>query len=123
MPSHLGASRAIVDTKDGNHFEVFVVTHDGVSITDIPVPDSCVSAAVLMDDITVAALPLQTTSATGITVVNRTSGANGAGQDWATNDGLKAVSITANQLAGTYYVVARYVGSAAGSGGGTSTDL
>lgn len=122
--THLGSSKAIVDTRDGNHFEVFKVNHVTGSGTNIPVPDGCVSAACLMDNITVAAVPVQETStAAGVTVRNLTSGANGAGQTWAANDGLKQVTIHGDVASGTYFIVARYVGSAAGSGGGTSTDL
>ena len=122
--THLGTSQATVDTRDGNHFEIFKVTHVSGSGTDIPVPDSCVSAACLFDDQVTGIVPIQEkTTAAGVAVQNKTSGASGTGITWATNDGLKQITIHEDVVSGTYFIVARYVGSAAGSGGGTSTDL
>jgi hypothetical protein len=122
--THLGTSQATVDTRDGNHFEIFKVVHVSGSGTNIPVPDGCVSAACLFDDQVTGIVPIQEkTTAAGVAVRNLTSGANGAGQTWATNDGLKQITIHAGVVSGTYIIVARYVGSAAGSGGGDSTDL
>ena len=123
--THLGTSVATVDTRDGNHFEIFKVTHVSGSGTNIPVPDGCVSAACLFDDQVSVIIPIQEkTTAAGVAVRNLTSGASGVGIGaWAANDGLKQITIHSDVVSGTYFIVARYTGSAAGSGGGTSTDL
>jgi len=125
MPTIIPSAQASVDTKDGNHFEIYKVTHTTGTTTDIAVPDGCVSAAVLGDDITATVVPIQETSTSaGITVRNLTSGASGLSfGNWATGDGLKQITIHSDVVTGTYYVVARIVGSAGGTGSTKQSDL
>lgn len=116
--THIVPALAIVDTRDGNSFEIYKVYHDGVNVTDLVVSDACLSAAILMDDIT-ASVPAaqETTTSAGITVRNQTSGAAGVhfgGANpavWATSDGMKQITIAASVVAGWYFVVARFSGS------------
>lgn len=121
QPTHVTA----VDTRDGNHFEIYKIAHDGTNVTDIPVSDACINAALLSDDITVAVVAAQETSTSaGITVRNQSSGASGLSpnsQVWVAGDGMKQITIAASVAAGTYFVVARFLGSAGGIGGGAKT--
>jgi len=124
--AYIVANSASVDTRDGNHYEIYTVTHTTGTDTAINVPDSCVSCALLGDnqlvDSTGVAVPAvqTTTDSTGISLQNKTSGTSGLSfGDWATNDGVKQIIIDGNVVNGTYKIVARLVGSASGVGGGT----
>ncbi len=125
MSTVIPLAQASVDTRDGNFYEVYSVKHVTGTTTDIAVPDACVSAAALQDDLTSSTTPVQETSTSaGITVRNQTSGASGLSFGaWATNDGHKQITIHSGVASGTYKVVARFVGSAAGIGTSRSTNL
>jgi len=119
-------AQASVDLRDGNHFEIYKVSHNGTDDTHINVSDGCVSAAILTDQMLVGApgtaVEVQRTSegSGGITLDNLTSGTSGLSfGDWQTNDGVKQIVIDAVTNAGTYFVVARFLGG--GSGGGAKT--
>lgn len=112
-----------VDTRDGNHYEIFTVFHNGSQDTAINVSDGCVSCALMPDNQTSSVPATQTTTeSTGIALLNQTSGTSGLSfGDWATSDGVKQVMIDGNVAAGTYVVIARFTGSGAGSGSGAKT--
>ncbi len=125
MPTLIPLAQKSVDTGDGNFYEIYTVVHVTGTTTDIAVPDACVSAAVLGDDITSTVVPVQETSTSaGITVRNQTSGASGLSfGDWAAADGHKQVTIHSGAASGTYRVVVRFIGNAAGIGTSRSTNL
>jgi len=125
MSTLIPSAQKSVDTLDGNFYEIYTVNHVTGTTTDIAVPDACVSAACLQDDLTASTTPVQETSTSaGITVRNQTSGASGLSfGDWATNDGHKQITIHSGVATGTYRVVARFVGNAAGIGTSRSTNL
>lgn len=125
MATIIPSAPLMVDLRDGNHLKVFSVTHTSGTTTDIPVEDSAVSCAVLMNDITAAATPVQETSTSaGITIRNQTSGASGLSfGNWVASDGLKQVTIHSDVASGTYLVAVRFVGSAAGVGSPNSLGL
>ena len=111
-----------VDTRDGNSYDIYLVQHDGVNDTVIPVSDACVSAAVLTDDMTDAVITQTTGESTGISLLNKTTGTSGLSFGaWRTSDGMKQIEIDSAVAAGTYRVVARFTGSAGGFGGGANT--
>ncbi len=122
MPTVIPSGVTTVDTRDGNHFEIYTVFHDGTNVTDIAVSDNCVSASVLVDDITSTVVAEETSTSAGITVRNQTSGTSGLSfGDWQTSDGMKQITIAASVASGIYYVVARFAGSGAGAGSGAKT--
>lgn len=125
MPTVIPSGQKSVDTLDGNFYEIYIVQHVTGATTDIAVPDACVSAAALQDDLTASTTPVQETStSSGITVRNQTSGASGLSfGDWATDDGHKQITIHSGVASGTYRIVARFVGNAAGIGTSRSTNL
>lgn len=116
-----------VDLGDGNHFEIFKVFHDGVNDTAINVSDNCVSAAVLTDDMLVGSAGVSviaqvTTETSGMYLIDQSSGTSGLSfGSWQTSDGVKQITISLEQAPGTYFVVARFTGSGAGSGSGAKT--
>jgi len=124
MPTVIPSGVTTVDTRDGNHFEIYTVAHDGTNVTDIAVSDACVSASVLVDDITAVVVAEELTTSAGITVRNQSSGTSGLSPNagvWIASDGMKQITIAASVAAGTYYVVARFAGSGAGAGSGAKT--
>ena len=112
-----------VDTRDGNHYEIYTVFHNSSEDTAINVSDGCVSCALMPDNQTSSVPAVQTTGeSTGIALLNQTSGTSGLSfGDWQTSDGVKQVIIDAAVVAGTYVVIARFSGSAAGAGSGAKT--
>ena len=125
MSTIIPTAQKSVDTLDGNFYELYTVQHVTGATTDIAVPDACVSAACLFDDQVSNIVPIQekTTSA-GVAVRNQTSGASGLSfGDWATNDGMKQITIHSGAASGTYRIVARFIGNAAGIGTSRSTNL
>ena len=128
MPTMLPSNPLTVDLRDGTHLKVFSVRHTTAVTTIIPVEDSAVSCAVLMNDITVAATPVQETSTSaGITIQNivdaSATGLMGGPQTWVANDGIKQVTIHADVATGTYLVVVRFSGNAAGIGSPNSLNF
>jgi hypothetical protein len=125
MATIIPSAQKSVDTLDGNFYEIYTVNHVTGTATDIAVPDACVSAACLQDDLTSSTAPVQETStSSGITVRNQTSGASGLSFGaWATNDGHKQITIASSVATGSYKIVARFVGSAGGIGTSRSTNL
>ena len=118
MPTLIPTGSQRFDLRDGNNIEIFTVNHVTGTTTDIAVNNSAISCAVLHDDITSSVVPIQEVStALGITVRDQTSGATGLSfGDWAADDGLKQVTIHTDVVSGTYIVVVRSAGSAAGAG-------
>jgi len=113
-----------IDTRDGNHYQIFEVQHVTGTASDIVVDDSAVSACELPDDITASAgLAKETTTSAGVTIRNLTSGASGLGFTFAANDGVKQVTIASGAATGTYKIIVRHIGNAAGVGGTKATDL
>ena len=125
MPTLIPLAQKSVDTLDGNFYEIYTVQHVTGTTTDIAVPDACVSAAALQDDLTNSTTPVQETSTSaGITVRNQTSGASGfSWGNWAAGDGHKQITIHSGVATGTYRIVARFIGNAAGIGTSRSTNL
>jgi hypothetical protein len=106
------------DDRYGEHFTIVRVQHITGAASDIPVDDSAVSACELPDDITASAgLAKETSTSAGVTIRNQTSGASGLGFDWVAGDGTKQVTIASGAATGTYTIVIRHLGSAAGSRG------
>jgi hypothetical protein len=123
-------AQASVDLRDGNHFEVYKVWHDGTNDTHVNVNASCVSCAILTDDMLLgsggANVEQQevTEQSGGITLQDMTSGTSGLSFNsgvWVANDGVKQLVIDAATLAGFYFVVARFSGSGSGPGAGANT--
>lgn len=114
MASIIPSKVAWADTRDGNHYQVFTVTHTTGAVTDIIVDLSAVSACELPNDITVnAGLVKETTTSAGVTIADPTSGSHQSGT-FAAEDGIKTVRIASAAASGTYIIVVRHVGSAAG---------
>lgn len=123
-------AQASVDLRDGNHFEVYKVWHDGASDTHVNVGASCVSCAILTDDQLVGSggvsVEVQRTAegSGGITLQDMTSGTSGLSFNsgvWIANDGVKQLVIDAVTNPGFYFVVARFSGSGSGPGAGANT--
>lgn len=113
-----------VDDRFGDHYSIFEVRHTTGTASDIIVPDSAVSASELPDDITVdAGLAKETSTSAGVTIRNQTSGSSGVGFTFAAGDGVKQVTIASGAATGTYKIVVRHVGSAAGLGSTGSAGL
>lgn len=113
-----------IDTRDGNHYQVFEVQHITGTASDIVVDDSAVSACELPPDITSSAgLAKETSTSAGVTIRNLNSGASGLGFTFQAGDGVKQVTIASAAASGTYKIVVLHVGSAAGVGGTNSADL
>lgn len=113
-----------IDDRAGNHYSIFEVRHVSGITTSVVVPDAAVSAAELPPDITAAVgLSKQTTDTSGenLTITNPTSGTSGLGFTFATGDGVKTVVINADATSGTYKIVVRMVGNAAGTSSTTDT--
>jgi len=108
MATVVPLSTTLIDSRDGNHFTAVT--------TDVFVSDSAVSVSELPDDITASAgIAKETSTSAGITLRNQTSGATGLGFTMAAGDGVKQVTIHADVASGTYIVVVRHVGNAAGT--------
>ena len=113
-----------VDTRDGNHYEIFTVNHTTGTASDVVVADSAVSACELPDDITASAgLAKETTTSAGVTIRNLTSGAGPGSLTFQAGDGVKQVTIASAAATGSYKIIVRHVGNAAGVGAGNSADL
>lgn len=122
MATVLPTSQHVFDTRDGYHYIVMTVKHTNGADSLIPVPDAALSAAELpgsnaaptlstvAGDNTAAVNP----SANELAVQNATSGDSGLGFTFATNDGVKQVIIDTASTSGTYTLVVRCAGSAAG---------
>ena len=107
-----------IDDRAGNHYQIFIVNHTTGAASDIVVDDSAVSACELPPDITTSAgLAKETSTSAGVTIRNLTSGSSGLGFTFAAGDGVKQVTIASGVATGTYVIVVRHVGSAAGRGG------
>lgn len=112
------------DDKRGNSFIVMEVQHVTGVDSVIDVPDSAVSVAELPP--TVAAPTLVqgagsntaavNPSSSGIAIENEVSGASGLGFTRQSGDGVKQVIIDTAAVSGTYMIVVRCIGSAAGLG-------
>lgn len=95
-----------VDDRAGNHYTIFKVKHVTGTATDVIVDNSVVSAAELNDDLANATgLNKETSASAGISL-----------DDDSATDGVKEVTIASGVASGTYIIVVRHVGSAAGMG-------
>lgn len=114
-----------VDDRFGEHYSIFRVKHVTGTASDIPVDDSAVSACELPDDITAAAgLVKETSTSAGVTIRNLADDtASGLGFNWVAGDGTKQVTIASGAPSGTYTIVVRHLGSAAGTRGSAYAPL
>lgn len=113
-----------VDDRFGEHYTIHRVKHITGTASDIPVDDSAVSACELPDDVTAAVgLQKETSTSSGVTIRNLTSGTSGLGFDWVAGDGTKQVTIASSAATGTYVIVVRHLGSAAGTRGSSYAAL
>jgi len=95
-----------VDDRFGNHYQIFQVNHTTGNSSEILVDQSAVGAAELNSDLmTSAGLVQEATESAGISM-----------SDDDTTDGLKEVVIASGAASGTYNIVVRHIGSAAGLG-------
>lgn len=117
----------IFDDRAGNFYIIFDVTHTNGNDTRIVVPDAAVSVAELPGTHAVQTLNAVAGSATTepavttneMAVGNNTSLAattTGLGFAFAADDGVKQVHIDTLSTSGTYKLVVRCIGSAAGMG-------
>lgn len=114
----------IFDTRDGNAFMIFSVQHVNGVDTLINVPDAAVSVAELPSTNaapTLASVAGSDTAAANpssnqVAVQNATSGASGLNFTYVAGDGVKQVIIDTGSTSGTYLLVVRMIGSAAGLG-------
>jgi hypothetical protein len=84
-----------VDDRAGNHYWIFTVQHDGANDSLVEVDNSCISASII---------GLVATTAGTCTVADTAANA------------VKEVTIDSGVAAGLVTVIARFSGSAAGSG-------
>jgi len=125
------ANITLVPTKEftfsdkwGNTYIVMEVNFVTGADTFIVVPDSAVSVAELPATHAVQTLNAIAGSATStisptanqIGVQNLTTGTSGLGFSFAAGDGVKQVHIDTGSTTGTYTLVVRCIGSAAGTG-------
>lgn len=85
-----------VDDRAGNHYWIFTVSHVTGTVTTINVDNSCAGASEIQAAITRSG---------DITVADAD----------ATNDFVKEVTIASGETTGIKTIIARFVGSAAGS--------
>lgn len=119
------------EDRAGNHYIILDVYHQNGDDTFVIVPDSAVSVAELPGTHAAPTLTAIAGSATGtispsaneMGVQNLTSGASGLGFDFVANDGVKQVHIDTSSTTGTYKLVVRCIGSAAGTGSTNAADL
>jgi len=117
----------VVDDRAGNSYIIFDVSHTSGNDTRVVVPDSAVSVAELPGTHAIQTLNAVAGSATSevavttnqMAVGNNTSLAattTGLGFAFQTDDGVKQVHIDTLSTTGTYKLVVRCIGNAAGSG-------
>lgn len=114
-----------VDSRDGNHYTIHTVNHTTGAVSNIVVDDSAMSACEMPDDITSSAgLDKETSTSSGVTIRNLTDDSDsGLGFNFNADDGVKQVTIASAAASGTYIIVVRHVGSAAGTTGTGAANL
>lgn len=121
----------VFDDQAGNTYLVFsvnftsgddgliIVPDAAVSVAELPSTNAAPTLAMIAGSNTAAVNP----SANQIAVENATSGSSGLGFSFAANDGVKQVIIDTGSTTGTYTLVVRCIGNAAGIGSTKSLSL
>jgi hypothetical protein len=119
-----------VDDGFGNHYLIMQVSHTNGEDTLVAVPDSAVTCAELPDSNIAGLTRIAGSNTAAINpassqyaLQNTTTGASGFGFNYQTNDGVKQVIIDTGTATGTYTIVVKLSGSAAGVGAGNSAGL
>lgn len=95
-----------VDDRFGNHYKIITVHHTTGAVSTVDVDNSAMSACEIPDDITVdVGLAKELTTSAGITIA-----------DTDATDRKKELTVASAAATGTYIIVVRYIGSAAGLG-------
>ena len=131
MPANL----VTVDDRSGNSYMIFDVVigalSEDVNETYVILPDSAISAAELPASNAAPVISLIAGSDTAtvnpstdeMAVINDTSTASGLGFTFVAGDGVKQLIIDQTVAAGTYKIVVRCTGSAAGTGSTNAANL